>query len=569
MKGHRVCASLSVVACLHAAGTLALAQTTLALSPDVVSPGAGVPATVTGPPGQFFAVIGSSVGSGLSYGGVALGAGPDFAILAQGTLDGTGQVVITIVPPFRGTVLDRYYLQAATSPSPSFVPLSVSSGLVVRNAVLVTGLNGPPGPPGPAGATGPRGPEGLAGPAGATGAAGPAGPSGATGVTGPAGPTGPAGATGLTGPPGAAGLAGPTGATGMTGPAGVVATNSTGAFDFTSVNGFVAKGTLLTGALGATGSGVRMVWYPHKAAFRAGDAAADSWDDANIGQYSTATGHATRASGFSSVALGFANTASGGKSVALGDSSTASGTGGVALGTSSVAGGTYSVALGQASSATGDNATAIGAGVGAFGRASIAIGENLTASGVNSTALGKFASTNGQNGAFVYGDQSTIGLGPFDPAALVTATAGNQFVVRAAGGFRLRTSSNLSTGCDLPPGSGTWDCTSSRSAKHRARAVDGEVLLARLRGVPVTTWSYLTEPGDVRHIGPFAEDFRAAFGLGTSSTSIGLQDIDGVNFAAIQALDARTEALSRENNSLREELASLRALVNALAARAR
>jgi hypothetical protein len=70
-----------------------------------------------GPPGQFFAIIGSSVGSGVSYGGVALGVGADFVILAQGTVDGTGSVSSPLTPPFRGTVLDRYHIQAATWPS--------------------------------------------------------------------------------------------------------------------------------------------------------------------------------------------------------------------------------------------------------------------------------------------------------------------------------------------------------------------------------------------------------------------------------------------------------------------
>jgi hypothetical protein len=185
----------------------------------------------------------------------------------------------------------------------------------------------------------------------------------------------------------------------------------------------------------------------------------------------------------------------------------------------------------------------------ASGLSSTAIGNLTTASGDFSTAMGLAATTNGQAGSFVYGDTSTLpSLTP------VAAVFPNEFVVRAAGGFRFRTSGDLSTGCDLPSGSGTWACTSSRSAKHRVSAVDGEALLARLRKVPVNTWSYRSEPGDVRHIGPFAEDFRAAFDLGTSSTSIGLQDIDGVNLAAAQALDARTRALQEEHNSLRAAL---------------
>jgi hypothetical protein len=118
---------------------VAAAQTTLTITPDVVTPGGTVTAIVAGPPGQFFAIIGSSVGSGMSYGGVALAVGPDFVILAQGVLNGSGGALVGLVPPFQASVLDRYYLQAATSPSASFLPLSVSPGRVVRNGDLVTG----------------------------------------------------------------------------------------------------------------------------------------------------------------------------------------------------------------------------------------------------------------------------------------------------------------------------------------------------------------------------------------------------------------------------------------------
>jgi hypothetical protein len=118
---------------------VAAAQTTLTVQPDVVGPGSAVVATVSGPPGYFFAIIGSSVGAGMSYGGVALGVGADVVILAQGVLGQAGQATVSVTPPFHGTVLDRYYLQAGTSPSPSFVPLSVSVRRVVRNGELVVG----------------------------------------------------------------------------------------------------------------------------------------------------------------------------------------------------------------------------------------------------------------------------------------------------------------------------------------------------------------------------------------------------------------------------------------------
>jgi hypothetical protein len=68
----------------------------------------------------------------------------------------------------------------------------------------------------------------------------------------------------------------------------------------------------------------------------------------------------------------------------------------------------------------------------------------------------------------------------------------------------------------------------------------------------------------VRHLGPFAEDFHAAFGLGVDERSIGLLDIDGVNFAAVQALERRTAVQAKQ-----EEVDRLRLQVQSLEARMR
>ena len=190
-------------------GSQALDIVALTLDRDIAAPGAAVTATITGTPGQRYALVGSSMGAGLSHAGRALSIGADFAILAMGTLDGSGQVAVAVTPPFLLTTLDRYYLQAVTSPSPSFVPIDLSPGRVVRNGDLVSGLVGPTGPAGPAGPTGIAGPDGAPGPSGSEG------PAGATGATGSPGPGVP-GATGVTGP------TGPAGATAATGPAGLL-----------------------------------------------------------------------------------------------------------------------------------------------------------------------------------------------------------------------------------------------------------------------------------------------------------------------------------------------------------
>lgn len=151
----------------------AAAQPQISLSATVVAPGEGVTVTVTGAPGASFAVLGSSVNSGGAFARENLKVRSDVTILSTGVLDGAGQAAVAIVPPFVGTVLDRFYVQAATSFSPRFDTIESSAAAVIRNGDLVTGLEGPPGPAGPEGPAGQPGPTGPAGPQGLTGPRGP------------------------------------------------------------------------------------------------------------------------------------------------------------------------------------------------------------------------------------------------------------------------------------------------------------------------------------------------------------------------------------------------------------
>jgi len=160
-----------LASCLVAAS--ASAQPQVSLSSTVVAPGESVAITITGTPGAFYAILGSSVDDGESFAREHLKVGRDVAILATGTLDGAGEARLNVKPPFLGTVLDRFYVQAATSFSSKFDTLESSASAIVRNGDLVKGLEGPPGPQGPAGAVGAVGPTGPAGPQGLTGARGP------------------------------------------------------------------------------------------------------------------------------------------------------------------------------------------------------------------------------------------------------------------------------------------------------------------------------------------------------------------------------------------------------------
>jgi len=98
---------------------------------------------------------------------------------------------------------------------------------------------------------------------------------------------------------------------------------------------------------------------------------------------------------------------------------------------------------------------------------------------------------------------------------------------------------------------------SDRAAKQDLEPVDHDEILSRVARLPMTTWSYRDEPG-VRHIGPMAQDFHAAFGVGGSDRVIHPVDANGVALSAIQALAGRVEALEREVRTLRSDNQQLR-----------
>jgi hypothetical protein len=284
-----------------------------------------------------------------------------------------------------------------------------------------------------------------------------------------------------------------------------------------SAGGVAALGSLGIGIILREGSGERMLWHPYRAAFRAGGINGTQWNDSNIGFYSAAFGQNTQAEGNWSIAAGH----------------------------SSFTDQPYSVAMGFRATADG--------------QAAIAMGYMATANAQYAIALGRAVSARGFQGAIVIGDGSS--------SDSLQATADNQFSLRAAGGIRLYTNSTNTAGvqiraaatstpwtgcsnvnwvisasnCAYLSGAGAWTNVSDVNRKHGFAAVHGEDVLARLRRMPITTWTYNADGDEVRHMGPTAQDFHAGFGLnGADETHIATIDGDGVALAAAQALDART-----------------------------
>jgi hypothetical protein len=98
---------------------------------------------------------------------------------------------------------------------------------------------------------------------------------------------------------------------------------------------------------------------------------------------------------------------------------------------------------------------------------------------------------------------------------------------------------------------------SDRNAKEGFAPVDPRVILARVATLPIETWSYKGERA--RHLGPMAQDFAAAFGLGADDRHIFPLDAAGVALAALQGLHALVQAQTARLERLERELSALRA----------
>jgi hypothetical protein len=462
----------------------------------------------------------------------------------------------------------------------------------------IQGDVGPAGPIGPIGPVGPQGPQGDVGPVGPEGPQGLQGEQGIQGDVGPAGPIGPIGPVGPQGPQGEAGPAGPVGPTGPQGPQGepgsadawsltgsagtTPGTNYLGTSDNQAlelkVNGSRAlrlepngespnliggySGNWLTsGVYGATigGGGTETAFNRVTDAYGTVGGGLNNQAGDNVG---TADDEA-----FGTVGGGVSNSATGeAATVGGGEGNQAS-----AL-TATVGGGLNNTASGEMATVGGgllNSASATEATVagGYFNRAgssyaTIGGGHNNTASGSYSTvpggtsnssagsysfAAGRRAKANNQ-GCFVWGDSTY---------ADVSCSTDNAWVARASGGVTFYTNAAMTTGVSVPAGGGAWSTVSDRNLKENVAKVDGQEVLESLVRVPVTTWNYTSQDGSIRHIGPMAQDFYAAFGVGEDDTHISTVDADGVALAAIQGLHA-------ENQALKAQVAELDARLTAL-----
>ena len=193
------------------------------------------------------------------------------------------------------------------------------------------------------------------------------------------------------------------------------------------VDGLLVQGTYASGIAQSLGAGTRLHFYSKKAAFRAGYADGTNWDDANIGNYSTALGYDTRASGFGSTALGISTLADAVGATALGHNTRASGDYSTALGSYTTASGDYSTALGSATTASGDYSTALGQNTKAQAYSSFAIGKYNVGSGSADSwvdtdplfEIGIGASSGSKANAMTVLKSGKVGIGTASPTEIL------------------------------------------------------------------------------------------------------------------------------------------------------
>jgi hypothetical protein len=319
-------------------------------------------------------------------------------------------------------------------------------------------------------------------------------------------------------------------------------------------DGMLLNGTFAAGTAINIGSGTRLHWYPKRAAFRAGGITATQWDDANMGDYSFATGYNSIASGLYSYASGNSSIASASYGSAFGRKAQAIGASeSWAFGDSSAASTARSLVIGKGCSASVSNAAyAIGTYNVSTGAVSAAFGAHSTASGHYSIVFGYYGSSNQKTGSFVYADASS--------ATVTKATANNQFLTRASGGTVFYTDPLNTMGVMLPAGGGSWASVSDKNKKENFKLVNAEETLAKVERLKITSWNYTSQDKTIRHIGLDPAYFYRAFHIGESNKTITDMDMDGITLLGIKALNDRLRSMAVLSTT--EELESRLTAIN-------
>jgi hypothetical protein len=223
-----------------------------------------------------------------------------------------------------------------------------------------------------------------------------------------------------------------------------------------------------------------------------------------------------------------------------------------------------------------------------LGGATVGGGNSNTAGGFDATVAGGNSNVASGSAATVPGGNSNLAQGPFSFAAGYRAKSlnsgcftwadsnsfdfgcgiNNAFAARATGGVYLVTGIDgagaTTAGVYVPAGGNAWAVLSDRDSKANFAPVDARDVLAKVAAMPISTWNYKTQDDEIRHMGPMAQDFAAAFAVGEDDKHISTIDADGVALAAIQGLYLAAQEADREAARQAAEITGLKGQVAAL-----
>ena len=154
------------------------------------------------------------------------------------------------------------------------------------------------------------------------------------------------------------------------------------------------------------------------------------------------------------------------------------------------------------------------------------------------------------------------------PVYTGSATIGNSVITQSNGNVGIGTTNptnplEMGSGAYVSSG-GVWTNNSDRNLKENFTAIDGRSLMEKIASLPISEWNYKTENSNVKHIGPMAQDFYAAFNLGEDNKHISTVDASGVALAAIQSLHQRVKEQDSQIALQQQQIAALDARLAAL-----